>query len=85
MYYAPWHSSQSCSTKNAKTMKTKEELYDLFNAYSSDADWEKYDFVDPPYCSGALRRKEKKFKSSKPMFFIIMLAAYLDDLLARRN
>lgn len=31
-------------------MKTKQELYDLYQANASLADWEKYDFVDPPYC-----------------------------------
>lgn len=28
----------------------KEELIDLFYANISDGDWERYDFVDPPYC-----------------------------------
>lgn len=34
-------------------MNTKEELYDLFKANASDAEWEEYDFVDPPFCASA--------------------------------
>ena len=34
-------------------MKTKEELYDLYLANASLADWDEYDFVDPPYCASA--------------------------------
>lgn len=34
-------------------MKTKEELYDLFKANASDAEWEEYDLVDPPFCASA--------------------------------
>lgn len=34
-------------------MKTKQELYDLYQAYASLAEWEEYDFVDPPYCASA--------------------------------
>ena len=29
---------------------TPDELWSLFEANKSSADWEKYDFVDPPYC-----------------------------------
>lgn len=28
----------------------KEELYQLYLEHSKEAKWEKYDFVDPPYC-----------------------------------
>ena len=34
-------------------MKTKQELYDLYQANATMADWERYDFVDPPYCWAA--------------------------------
>lgn len=34
-------------------MKTKEELYDLYQANSYDAEWEEYDLVDPPFCASA--------------------------------
>ena len=34
-------------------MKTKEELKDLFMANQSDAEWEEYDLVDPPFCASA--------------------------------
>ena len=34
-------------------MKTKEELYDLYLDNASLADWDEYDFVDPPYCASA--------------------------------
>lgn len=34
-------------------MKTKQELYDLYQVNASLADWEEYDFVDPPYCASA--------------------------------
>jgi hypothetical protein len=29
---------------------SKEELIDLFYDNISNGDWERYDFVDPPYC-----------------------------------
>ena len=29
---------------------SKKELIDLFFANISSDDWEKYDFIDPPYC-----------------------------------
>ncbi len=28
----------------------KEELYQLYLKHSKEAEWERYDFVDPPYC-----------------------------------
>lgn len=34
-------------------MKTKEELYNLYLAHETEADLERYDFVDPPYCWAA--------------------------------